>query len=178
MRDLGDRGTLHEVWQEWYPDPDRRPPHTYLPVALPEGQAVAVQVVALKGAARRVIKVEGVEHGDPMSLAAVTGNLLTTSRIFGAGGREKPEDIEAHASRCLANASAVLHNAGLDWSKVCQVLTYASPPAFGDVLHSRLAEKAGGEPQGFVLRETDLGRGILLPRLQLLALTDAEDATP
>jgi enamine deaminase RidA (YjgF/YER057c/UK114 family) len=168
MRDIAERPILNQVWQEWYADPDDRPPHTYLPVALPSGQNVALQVIALAGASRRVLKVEGVEHGDPMSLGAVTGNLLTSSRIFGAGGRETPEGLVTHTERCFANADALLGTAGLDWQDLSQLVAYGSSPDFRAVVAGALHQ---GRETRLDFLETDLGRGTLLPRLQLLGLT-------
>jgi 2-iminobutanoate/2-iminopropanoate deaminase len=178
MRDLAERPTLNAVWQEWYPDPENRPPHTYLPAALPEGQDVALQVIALAGARRRVLKVDGVEHGDPMSLGAITGNLLTSSRIFGAGGRETPEGLEPHTERCFANASALLANAGLTWRHLSQLVVYGSYPKFRDSVAAALEAKSQGASADIQVDflDTDLGRGTLLPRLQLLGLTKSEAA--
>jgi 2-iminobutanoate/2-iminopropanoate deaminase len=171
MRDLSERTTLNKVWEEWFPEPDDRPPHTYLPAALPPDQAVAVQVMALAGASRRVLYVEGVQHGDPMSLGSVTGVLLTSSRIFGAGGSEASEGLEPHTERCLANASALLDDAGAAWRNVRQIVAYGSSSTYRQTVERLVAEKLGAaDLPRLDFLETDLGRGNLLPRLQLLAV--------
>jgi enamine deaminase RidA (YjgF/YER057c/UK114 family) len=106
-----------------------------------------------------------------MSLGAITGNLLTSSRIFGAGGREIPEGLATHTERCFANADALLGTAGLDWQDLTQLVAYGSSPDFRAVVGSAL-HKRGETRLDFL--ETDLGRGTLLPRLQLLGLTKSD----
>jgi enamine deaminase RidA (YjgF/YER057c/UK114 family) len=175
MRDVTARQTLNQIWQEWFPDPDQRPPHTYLPAALPEGYGVAIQVIAVAGGARRILYVPGVQHGDPMSLGGVAGNLLMSSRIFGQASREGADALEEHTATSFANATALLQAGGAGWSDVRQVTAYLSSPDFySSVEHQLITTNSG--PQSAVrldFRETDLGRRVLLPRLQLLALLDS-----
>ena len=83
MTDLAERQLLNVVWSELYPDPDDRPPHKYVPTALPSGQLVSIQVLALPGAARRVLTVPGLEHQDPMSMGALTANLDLLAHLRG-----------------------------------------------------------------------------------------------
>ena len=88
MPDLSERLKLNPPWVEWYPDPNDRPPHKYVPTPLPAGQLVAAQVIAMVGAGpRKCLEVPGVVHNDPMSMGALTGNLVTSSRVV-TGSRE------------------------------------------------------------------------------------------
>jgi len=71
LTDLAERQLLNVVWSELYPDPNDRPPHKYVPAALPEGVLATVQVLALPDAPRRVLEIPGLVHQDPMSMGAV-----------------------------------------------------------------------------------------------------------
>ena len=176
LRDLNDRPVLNSVWQEWFPDPQDRPPHTYMPAALPVGQDVALQLIALAGATRKVLSVAGVEHGDPMSLGAVVGNLLVSSRIFGSATSSNTDTPEEHVAKCFETAAALLSAGGTDWRNVSQLCAYASSPEFrGPVqrLLSQILPQAESARLDFL--QTDLGRRTLLPRLQLLAVKHVKE---
>jgi 2-iminobutanoate/2-iminopropanoate deaminase len=175
MRDLDDRRVLNQVWSEWFPDPLDRPPHTYLPASLPDGQVVALQVIALAGAKRRVLAVPGVEHGDPMSLAALTGNLLFSSRIFGRV-RGGPEVLDAHTADCFETAAELLSAAGN--AEPRQITAFASSSGFSEAVAAHAGKVAGKASLRLTLLETDLGRGVLLPRLQVSALVPSDTANP
>jgi 2-iminobutanoate/2-iminopropanoate deaminase len=173
LRDLNDRPALNSVWQEWFPNPQDRPPHTYLPAALRDGQEVSLQVIAIADGKRRVLAVPGVEHGDPMSLAAVTGNLLVSSRIFGRANGTGLQALEEHTADCFASADALFAQSGSAWTSLQQLTVYLSSPEFRAAVQQNLEARLGKGAAGIKLEflETDLGRRELLPRLQLTALT-------
>jgi enamine deaminase RidA (YjgF/YER057c/UK114 family) len=83
MADLDDRPTLNRVWAERFPDPQDRPPHKYVPVPLPGSVRVQLQAFGVRGARREVLEIPGMQHGDPMSMGALVGGLLFSSRIWG-----------------------------------------------------------------------------------------------
>ena len=178
LRDLNDRPVLNNVWQEWFPNPQDRPPHTYLPATLPDGQEVSLQVIAIADGKRRVLAVPGVEHGDPMSLAAVTGNLLVSSRIFGRANGTGLEALQEHTADCFASADALFAQSGSTWTSLQQLTVYVSSPEFRAAvqqnLEARMGEGAAEIKVDFL--ETDLGRRELLPRLQLTALAQLTEA--
>jgi enamine deaminase RidA (YjgF/YER057c/UK114 family) len=156
---------LNPVWEGEFPNPDDRPPHSYIPGKLPEGYQVSVQVLAVRGASRRSLYVEGVQHGDPMTLGALTGNLVTSSRIFGGG-----QDPMEHTRLMFGTASNLLQQVGGNLGDLQQALIYISKPEYQEAVETRWREGNGGKDVRFNYVETDLGRGNLLPRLQMIAI--------
>jgi 2-iminobutanoate/2-iminopropanoate deaminase len=173
MRDVVDRDDLHRVWQEWYPDPDDRPPHIYLPVPLPPGCEVLVQVLAVAQGDRRVLAVEGIRHGDPMSMGASTGALVTSSRVMagprGGGG------IEEWTRACFDNIEKLIGQEGANWPDVKQVTAYLSDPQYSASVVQEWQSRAGNGSGRLDVRQSLLGRDLLLPRLLVLAVKPDEN---
>jgi enamine deaminase RidA (YjgF/YER057c/UK114 family) len=170
MNDVVNRDDLHRVWEEWYPDAADRPPHIYLPVALPPGCEVMVQVVAVAQGVRRVIEVPGIRHGDPMSMAALTGQLITSSRVMAGRDGPRNDSVAEWTRACFENIGTLLRRGGAGWPDVTQLTAYLSDPAFGEVVErewrSRVPEGSGR----LEIRQSFLGRDLLLPRLLVLAV--------
>ncbi|MEX2598632.1 MAG: RidA family protein, partial [Dehalococcoidia bacterium] len=157
---------LNPLWAERFPDQDNRPPHSYIPAKLPEGHRVSIQVIALLGATRRSLYVEGVEHGDPMTLAAQTGNLVFSSRIFGG-----PKDPLEHTDRMFTTGRELLKQVGGDLPNLQQALFYMSDPEYRKAVEAKWNEFTNGNKDvRFNYVDTDLSRGHLLPRLQMIAI--------
>jgi enamine deaminase RidA (YjgF/YER057c/UK114 family) len=106
---------LNEVWSEWFPDPNDRPPHIYVPDTLPPGCQVQLQVFAVRDAQpRQVLEIPGIKHGDPMSMGMRSAEQVFSSRVFGtdpATGRT-PDEPESQAAVVFANVCALLAQAG------------------------------------------------------------------
>ena len=63
---------------------------------------------------RRSIHVEGIQHGAPIPMGALVGNVLFSSGIMGtdpATGKV-PEDLAAQCEFAFANMKALVENAG------------------------------------------------------------------
>ena len=63
---------------------------------------------------RRSIHVEGIQHGAPIPMGALVGNVLFSSGIMGtdpATGKV-PEDLESQCELAFANMKALVENAG------------------------------------------------------------------
>jgi 2-iminobutanoate/2-iminopropanoate deaminase len=168
MTDLSERQLLNVVWSELYPDSNDRPPHKYVPSTLPEGALAAVQVLALLGASRRVLEVPGLVHQDPMSMGALTGNLVTSSRVF-AGRRV--EDADEHTSILFESVSTLLQQAGGDLTNLTQITAFIGEPRYRDNVEKAWRQIAGESkdaPELHIL-ETNLGGGGA-PRVEILAL--------
>jgi 2-iminobutanoate/2-iminopropanoate deaminase len=65
---------LNKIWPEFFPDATDRPPHKYLPTALPEGVLVQAHVTAVRGSRRTVLEIPGMKHSDPMSMGVKIGH--------------------------------------------------------------------------------------------------------
>lgn len=168
MTDLSERQLLNVVWSELYPDPNDRPPHKYVPAVLPEGVLAAVQVMALVAAPRRVLAVPGLVHGDPMSMGALTGNLVTSSRIF-AGRRV--EDADEHTAILFESVRTLLQQAGGDLSNLTQVTAFIGGPEYRDSVEEawRRLTGSGADAARLHMLETNLGGGAA-PRVEILGL--------
>ena len=169
MTDLTERKKLNPPWEKWFPNPNDRPPHKYVPTSLPEGLLVSAQVMALADAPnRRVLEVEGLVHQDPMSMGALTGNLITTSRIF-AGQRS--EDVAQQTASVFESVGAVLKDAGAQYSNLTQVTAFIGDPKFQTIVEKEFERLVGTGKDAPVLNvlETDLGGGGF-PRVEILGL--------
>lgn len=180
MAQTSDRTAMNVIYKQWYPDPNNRPPHKYVPVALPEGVLAAAQVIAVPGSGRRVIEVPGIGHQDWMSMSSLQGNLVSSSRIFGtdpATGKGSP-DPEEHTAIVFRNADAVLQMAGGGWGNVTQVTAFIGGPELRPTVERQLRERVpagSGQPALNVLEtnlggQTGPGGGPMLPRLEVLAV--------
>lgn len=168
MTELSQRQLLNVVWSELYPDPGDRPPHKYVPAALPPGTLASVQVLALAGAPRRVLEVPGLAHQDPMSMGALTGNLVTSSRIF-AGRRV--DDADEHTRMVFESVSTLLQQAGGGFANLTQVTAFIGDARYRENLQRVWGEALAGTPALPKLHvlETDLG-GNGAPRIEILGL--------
>jgi len=171
MREVKDRRVLNEVWTKWFPDPACRPPHKYVPAEVPVGYEVMADAVAVLNGERRVLTVAGLEHGDPMSIGARTGNLVFSSRLFAA-----EEDAESQLARLLEHARVLMADAGGELRDLTQVTVFvSSPDAVTSVERSWRClwadAKTGTEPDLHVV-VADLGGG-RKPRMEIIGVLPA-----
>ena len=169
LPDLSERLKFNPPWMEWYPDLDDRPPHKYVPSALPEGMLMAANVIALVGAGpRKCLEVPGIVHNDPMSMGALTGNLVTSSRVV-TGSREG--GFAEQTALVFANVDAMFRDGGGSFANVTQVTAFVGDAALReDVERAMLAlTPAGQDPPVLHILETNLG-GNGFPRLEVLGL--------
>jgi enamine deaminase RidA (YjgF/YER057c/UK114 family) len=112
MRDLKDKDVLNEAMVARFPHASERPVHQYVPAALPPGVAFALQAIALEGAERRIVEMEGIKHNDPISLGAIAGNVFVSSRVqarLEANAREQAARlIEGHARKLMEHVGGSL----------------------------------------------------------------------
>lgn len=171
MADVMDKyKTLNPLWEERFPDEEERPPHTYLPAHLPVGQRVSAEVFGLLGAPRRrSLYVDNMVHGDPMTLAAIIGNLVFSARISAGAGQS--EDPVENAVDMFANVEDLLTQAGGKLDNLQQAVVSLHKPEHRKAVEDRWGEldvANKGIPFHFV--EWDLGRGPFPPRLQMIAV--------
>lgn len=167
MRDVYERPILNEVWRGWFPDPDDRPPHKYVPAQLPEGVNVAIQVLAIVGADREVLEIPGLAHGDPMSMGACTANVVTSSRLFGT-----LSDLDEEITLVLERVDILMDQAGGGADEITQATLFVGSPEIAAVL----TERWNAHWQGHSRRPrthlivTDLGGGNGFPRIEILGV--------
>jgi enamine deaminase RidA (YjgF/YER057c/UK114 family) len=172
LRDLDQRKLLNDPWEEAFPDPQDRPPHKYVKASLPDGVDVMAQVIAFanlpNGTTRRVLAIDAVVHHDSMSLGAVVGNLLTTSRIPSG---QPGDDADEQTALAFANVDALLKQASASFANVQQLTVLIHDAKYREGVERELGrylDKQGGAPVLNVL-ETELG-GVGFPRLEVIAL--------
>jgi enamine deaminase RidA (YjgF/YER057c/UK114 family) len=123
MREVKDRRTLNDVWSRWFPDPERRPPHKYIPADVPGGYAVMLDALAVLDRERKTLKIAGVEHRDPMAMGSRTGRLVCSSRLFAA-----EPNPDKQFSVLLEQARVLMAEAGGDLADLTQVTVFAPTP--------------------------------------------------
>lgn len=128
MPDIDLKPQLNDAWTEWFPDPNARPPHKYVPIEMSSGPRARVMVLAVRNGRRRILQIPGLVHGDPMSMGARIGKLVFSSRIVGtdtASGRT-PNGPEAQAPLAVANVLSLLEAAGAAPTHVSQVTAFVT----------------------------------------------------
>jgi enamine deaminase RidA (YjgF/YER057c/UK114 family) len=173
MRDVGERPLLNEAWEPRFPDPLDRPPHKYVPATLPEGVNVALRVIALPGQRRRVLEIPNVRHGDPMSMGALHGNLVVSSRIIAARGFSQGAERTpaAYAEHVLGNARTLLEEAGGSVADLQQATVFVGDEAYRSDVEAQWARLAGEGAKDARLDVivADLNRDGL-PRVEIVGL--------
>jgi 2-iminobutanoate/2-iminopropanoate deaminase len=121
MREVRDRSVLNEIWHKWFPNPARRPPHKYIPAEIPGGYAVMADAIAVLDGDRRILRVPGLEHRDPMSMGARAGDLVFSSRLFTA-----EETVDSQLASLLGHARALMRDAGGEVRDLTQVILFVT----------------------------------------------------
>ena len=103
MRDLKDKDYLNNEMVARFPVWAEKPVHKYVPAALPPGVEFALQVIAVDGAERSILEIDGIEYNDPISLGAQVGNVFVSSASRPAS---RPASKPAPASRPRASSTA------------------------------------------------------------------------
>ena len=163
-----DLATMNLVWSALYLDPSDRPPHKWVPAALPKGQLAVADVIAIPGAgSRRVIEIESVHHGDPMTMAALTGNVVSSSRVI-APRREDPAD---YARQIFDNIEEIMALAGGDITNLTQLTAFIGQPEYRLLVEHELTHRlpAGNQRPVVHYVEAHLG-GVQAPRIEILGL--------
>jgi enamine deaminase RidA (YjgF/YER057c/UK114 family) len=169
MRDLKDKDYLNYEMVARFPAWSEKPVHKYVPTGLPPGVEFALQVIAVGGAERSILEIEGIKHNDPISLGALAGNVFVSSRVqarLEAGPREQTARlIDSHARRLVEHIGG-----GLD--DVTQVVWGIGDPAF----ESPVREECAAHWPSDRMPRLDVVRGAFphspLPRLEFFALLD------
>jgi len=167
MPSVDDRTVLNQVWSEHFPDPSARPPHKYAPAKLPQGHRVRLQILAVPDAgARRTLDIPGLQHMDPMAMGACTGNLVTSSRLFGtrAFSGEVVRSAAEASEIAFAHAGTLLQRAGTDWSHVTQLTAFIGDQAQAGIVEAELKRALGGARAA--------------PRLNIVVASWAGNSTP
>ena len=141
MATLEDRPVLNEVWAEWYPVMDDRPPHKYAPAALPVGRVFRFLVLGVLKNERHCLVIPGMQHGDPMSMGVRSGNVIASSRIFGSHAHtgERAKDAAEAADLVFTHVSTLLAEGGAGWSNLTQLTAFIGEPGFRPLIEERWA---------------------------------------
>jgi enamine deaminase RidA (YjgF/YER057c/UK114 family) len=168
MQSLTERVSMNPVWEEWYPNPQDRPPYKYVPANLPEGTHVMLQIIAVRNAQRRGLQVDGLVHQDPMPLGVVMGNLITTSRIF---AHRQVDDAAWHTQDVFANIEKVLDQVSASAADLQQVSVFIGDPAYHDTVAAQLTDILTGQGADPIVNILEVDLGVYaLPRLEVIAL--------
>ena len=173
MATLDDRPVLNDVWAEWFLDMDDRPPHKYAPAALPEGRLFRLMVLGLLNRDRQCLVIPGMQHGDPMSMGARTGNLIASSRIYGTHAHtgERAKDAAEAADLVFDHVAILLSEGGADWSNLTQMTAFIGEADFRGLIEERWAARTNrlaSSPRLNVIVTTLAGGPN--PRVEILAV--------
>jgi enamine deaminase RidA (YjgF/YER057c/UK114 family) len=169
MRDLKDKDVLNEAMVARFPEASERPVHKYVPAVLPPGIEFALQALAVDGADRRIVEMDGIKHNDPISLGAIAGNVFVSSRVQ---ARLQPSAREQAARLIDGHARRLMEHIGGSLEDVTQLVWGIGDPRFeADVRE----ESAGHWVQDRGPRVDVLEAAFPhspLPRLEFIALLD------
>jgi hypothetical protein len=107
-------------------------------------------------------------HGDPMTLAALIGSLVFAARI--SAGRGESRDPVNNAPGMFHNVQHVLRQVGGELADVQDGLVTLHDPAHRGAVQSRWAELVPAGEDRLRYIHWDLGRGVLMPRIQITAI--------
>ena len=164
--------SLNKIWPEFFPDATDRPPHKYLPAALPDGVLAQVHVTAVRGSRRTVLEIPGMKHGDPMSMGTKIGSLIFSSRVVGTDTKtgSMPEAPAEQARLAFENVQTLLGQAGASLGNLVQVNAFVPDAKTRKVVESAFTErfpKDQSAPKLNVL-QVDLPAGATV-RLEIVA---------
>jgi 2-iminobutanoate/2-iminopropanoate deaminase len=163
---------LNKIWPEFFPDATDRPPHKYLPAALPEGVLAQVHMIAIRGARRTVLEIPGMKHADPMSMGVKIGSMIFSSRVVGTDIKTgtMPEAAAEQARLAFDNVRTLLSGAGADLSNLAQVNAFVPDARTRKVVESAFAERfpKGSESPRLNVLQVDLPAGATV-RLEVTA---------
>jgi enamine deaminase RidA (YjgF/YER057c/UK114 family) len=173
MPEVDDRSGLNAAWAIRFDDEAVRPPHKYAPAVLADGHRVRLQVLAVADGVRRTLDIPGLKHRDPMAMGALTGNLITSSRLFGTHaftGTQAGSPEEA-AALAFAHAGALLQRAEASWSDVVQVTAFIGDARYRAIVEKELdaVVRRNPIPPRFNIVESSWS-GAGAPRIEILAL--------
>jgi enamine deaminase RidA (YjgF/YER057c/UK114 family) len=129
---------------------------------------VAVQVLAVKGAPpRSVIELDSVRHGDWMTMAALTGNVVTSSRVIAP----RTDDPGVYTSRVLDNIEAIMKRAGGELKDLQQLTAFIGDASYRALVEDEVKRRwdRGATLPVMHFVEANLG-GIRAPRIEILGL--------
>lgn len=156
FRDVALRSVLNDIWVEFYPCADARPPHIYVPAELPPDLEAQLQVIALPGEPRKVLEIPGLKHQDPMSMGASMGGFVFSSRLFSS---EAFTDRSAGSPReqaemVLRHARTLMEQAGGSIAGLRQVTAFVSDASLDAALRQAWSKTfaAGVHPDLQILR--------------------------
>jgi enamine deaminase RidA (YjgF/YER057c/UK114 family) len=167
MRDLKDKDVLNEAMVARFPDASQRPVHKYVPAALPPGVEFALQAIAIEGAERRIVEMDGIKHNDPISLGAIAGNVFISSRVQ---ARLEPSAIEQAARLIDSHARRLMEHIGGSLDDVTQLAWGIGDAAFESDVREECTRHwpAGGGPRIDVMQAPFPHSP--LPRLEFIAV--------
>lgn len=159
--DLGDLYEVDRVWQEWFPEPERRPSRTIVPVPsllLPRDEKATTHA---EGAVRMEWLAQAVKpgSGEPQQVslglsysdvqpdAVLAGSLLWTSGLVAPGpARRGDAGADAQVESIFEDLNRICGEAGTSLDQLLRVRAFVVDPSDSAAVHSALARSVPADP--------------------------------
>src|SRR5579864_2922007 len=139
------REAFYKPWDLMYPDSSDRPAAHVVVAPLPPGRLIQLEMLALLGARRERIDIQGISARDP---TVKIGGWVLTSRLHGSDARtgQLAEGFEAQAPLAYQNAKILVELAGGKESNITQILVFLQEASNADLAREQF-EKAFPNPE-------------------------------
>jgi enamine deaminase RidA (YjgF/YER057c/UK114 family) len=124
---VADRHPVYGPWDSLFPDAQDRPAFKVLVAPLPGRVRVRLDMLALSGARRTRIDIDGVSARDP---TVVVANWVLSSRVHGTDPKtsQLAEGLPAEVAQAFANIDALIGMGGGSTDDVTQLTLFAPDP--------------------------------------------------
>lgn len=113
--------TMLDAYLSAFPDSSNRPARKTIPIAMPEGLFVQIQLTGHIAGRSANYELPGVAHHDPIPLASRAGSLFQSSGIHGIDpecGEMTPDGLDAECALALGHVEQAIGKAGGSLSSI------------------------------------------------------------
>ncbi|MBI2988014.1 MAG: RidA family protein [Deltaproteobacteria bacterium] len=120
------RKFINKPWLEAFPDDHNRPARKTTAYALPEGQFVQLQMLAVAGGRRELLEIPGLAHRDPLPIGVKIGDMVYSSVIGGQDPEtgKQIEGAERQIEQAFENMRTLVEQAGGTVANIAHVWVF------------------------------------------------------
>jgi enamine deaminase RidA (YjgF/YER057c/UK114 family) len=126
IRDGQYRKFINKPWLESFPDDHNRPARKTTAFALPKGQFVQLQIVAVARGRRALLEIPGLGHKDPLPMGVKISGMVYSSVIGGQDPKtgQQVEGAERQIEQAFENMRALIEQAGGTTANIAHVWVF------------------------------------------------------